>query len=72
MCTLEYGSVENASFPEIINNQLVQIIRFLPCFVCGGALTSSLLRFPRHEKPVNIANHLGEGLNSTRLEKDTY
>lgn len=72
MCTLEYGSVENALFPEIINNQLVQIIRFLLCFVCGGVLTSSLLRFPKHKKSVNIANHLGEGLNSARLETDTY
>lgn len=70
MRTLEYDSVENALFPEIINNRLVQTIRVLLCFVCAGLLTSSLLRFPGHDKSVNIANHLGEGLNSTHLETD--
>lgn len=54
--------MENALFPEIINDQLVQIIRLLQCFVRGGVLTSSLLRFPKHKKSVNIANHLGEVL----------
>lgn len=52
--------MENALFPEIINNRLVQVIGLLPCFACGGVLTSSLLRFPKHKKSVNIANHLGE------------
>lgn len=55
--------MENALFPEIINNQLVQIIRLLQYFVCGGVLTSSLLRFPKHKKSVSIANHLGEVLD---------
>lgn len=54
--------MENALFPEIINNQFVQVIRLLLSFVCGGVLTSSLLRFPKHKKSVNIANHRGEVL----------